>query len=338
MLVAASLVLPMVMAGVLTASGVAKLRHPDDLAGWAELGVPAAFRREWLVRLHPWAEIALAVALAVLGGVLGLLAGIVSMALMVAYLLLVVRALRTAPDASCSCFGTRRPVTRLTVARNIWLAAVAMATAAVIWTTSLWGGALAGVWATQAGGWIVVIAVAVLTAIVIVWPDATEAPAVAPASALVPAPADGEELDYVRLRIPSVPVTVADGTTLNLRHMAAYRPLLLLAVSSTCSSCASTIANAPAWRTLLPELDVRLLLRNTPTPGSFAEHDEPQSLHDPEGYISGTLGEWSTPTAVLLGADGLLAGGPVTGADAITEFVEDIRASLDEAAAAVISP
>ena len=337
MLVAASLVLPLVMAGVLIASGVAKLRHPDDLAGWAELGVPSALRRDWLVRLHPWAEIALAVALAVLGGVLGLLAGLVAVALMIGYLSLVIRALRTAPDASCSCFGTRRPVTRLTVARNVWLTVVAVATTAVIWMTPLWGGALAGVWTTVAWGWIAMTAVAVLTAIVIVWPDATQSPPDPPASALLPVPEDADELEYVRLRVPSVPVTVADGTTVNLRTMAAYRPLLLLAVSATCSSCASTIASAPAWRTLLPELDVRLLLRNPPTAGAFAEHDEPQSLHDPEGYVSGTLGEWATPTAVLLGADGLLAGGPVSGADAITEFIEDIRASLDELAA-VTSP
>ena len=35
----------LILAGVLVASAVGKLRHPDDLAGWAELGVPTAFRR-----------------------------------------------------------------------------------------------------------------------------------------------------------------------------------------------------------------------------------------------------------------------------------------------------
>lgn len=338
MLVAASFVLPLVTAGVLLSSGIAKLRRPEDLAGWAELGVPAALRREWLLRLHPWAEIALAVALVLFGGVLGLIVGLVSVALMVAYLALIGRALRTTPDASCSCFGTRRKVTHLTVARNVWLTVIAVVTTIVIWTTPLWGGAVAGIWTTAAWGWIAMALVAVATALVIVWPDPPAAPAIKPASAHLEVPASEDELDYVRVRIPSVPVTLADGSTVNLRNMAASRPHLLLAVSATCSSCASTIASAPAWRALLPELEVRLLLRNPPTTGSFAEHDEPQSLHDPEGYISGTLGEWSTPTAVLLGADGLLAGGPVTGADAITEFVADIRASLDEAAAAVTSP
>ena len=53
-------------------------------------------------------------------------------------------------------------------------------------------------------------------------------------------------------------------------------------------------------------------------------------LHDPHGYVRESIGEWSTPTAVLLGADGLLAGGPITGVDAIEGFVDDIRATLDE--------
>ena len=60
----------------MVASAVGKLRRPDDLAGWAELGVPAAFRRDWLLRLHPWGELALGLALAVLGGALGLLAAL----------------------------------------------------------------------------------------------------------------------------------------------------------------------------------------------------------------------------------------------------------------------
>lgn len=336
MLVAASLVLPLIMAGVLLASGIAKLRRPDDLAGWAELGVPVALRRQWLVRLHPWSEIALAVALIVLGGVLGVLAGLVAVLLMVAYLGLVTRALRTAPDASCSCFGTRRPVTRLTVARNVWLSLVAAATTAVIWATPLWGGALAGIGAAAAWGWIAMIGAAVLTAIVIVWPDS--APSVVADGSVMAMDGSVEELDYIRVRTPAVPVTRADGTVVNLRHLAASRPMLLLSVSPSCAACAPVIENAPTWRRLLPELEIRFLFRAAPDNASLKELDEPQSLHDPGGYVRESIGPWSTPAAVLLGADGFLAGGPVTGADAIQEFVEDIRASLDEVTAPVTSP
>jgi len=334
MLDAAPLVLPLVMAGVLIASGAGKLIRPDDLANWAELGVPPVFRRTWLVKLHPWGELALALALAVLGGVLGLFAGIASVVLMAAYLWVVVRALRATPDASCSCFGKRRPVTRLTVARNSWLTVVAVATTAVIWMDPLWGGAVAGLWAVDAWGWVVMIAVAVVTALVIMWPDAPAASDVAPAT--VPAAAVGtEELDYVRQRTPAVPVTLADGTIRNLRDLATTRPQLVLAVSLSCGSCAATIESAPALRARLPELDVRLLVRTAPVAGSFMKLDEPQSLHDTENYVGGSIADWATPTAVLLGVDGMLAGGPVTGAEAIEEFVADVRTALDEAAAVV---
>src|SRR5690349_6696513 len=95
---------PLVLAAVLVASGVAKLRTPDDLAGWESLGVPAAFRREWLRRIHPWGEIALGVALAVLGGWLGTLTSLVAVALMGAYTVLVARVAARADDASCACF------------------------------------------------------------------------------------------------------------------------------------------------------------------------------------------------------------------------------------------
>ncbi len=62
---------------------------------------------------------------------------------------------------------------------------------------------------------------------------------------------------------------------------------------------------------------MRFLLAYEPEGGRLTERSEPQSLHDPHEYVSGSLGEWPTPTAILLGADGLLAGGPVTGSDPI---------------------
>ena len=53
-----AIVAPLVMAAVLIASAIGKLRHPDDLAGWAEIGVPTPFRKDWIRRAHPWGELA----------------------------------------------------------------------------------------------------------------------------------------------------------------------------------------------------------------------------------------------------------------------------------------
>lgn len=363
MVEALGIALPFVLAGVFVASGVAKLRTPDDLAGWRELGVPKALRRQWLVAVHPWGELALGAALLLLGGALGLVAALVAVVLMAAYLVLVVRARRETPDASCACFGERRRITGVTVVRNIWLTALAVATASVIWTTPLWGGAIAAV--GPQWGWIVALAAAAVTTGVVLWPDAA-APATSPggggsagasavlglepgavaesvggSAAAVPAalpagaPRAGvaaDEGEYVRMRTPAVPVTLADGTTVSLRDLTVQRPLLLLAVSEGCGSCTPVIENLGQWRTLLPELDIRFLLGVDPPGSRLTSTDEPQTLHDTHGYVRGSIADWPTPSAVLLGVDGMLAGGPESGADAVAAFVHDIRASLDEIA------
>ena len=75
-------------------------------------------------------------------------------------------------------------------------------------------------------------------------------------------------------------------------------------------------------------MDVRLLIGRPPNESRLTERDEPQSLHDPDEYVRGSIEDWPTPTAVLLGADGLLAGGPVSGDRGVGGFVRDVYESL----------
>jgi len=321
---ALAIALPLTLAGVLIVSAIAKFRAPDDLAGWSEIGVPAGLRKEWLRRLHPWAELALGIAIAVLGGILGLLAALVAVALMGAYSWLVTRAVLHDDDASCACFGVRKRVTKVTVIRNAWLAVLAAATAAISWTTPLIGGPLRE--AVADGGWVIGLGVAAVTTALILWPEGGQEVADAPPRAAV-ADTD-DERDYIRTRTPAVPVTLADGRVENLRTMAARKPILLLSVSTTCSPCTPIIEKVGVWRELLPEVDVRLLLAAAPESSSLIELAEPQSLHDPDGYVRQSLDTPSTPTAVLLGIDGLLAGGPVLGTDDVEAFIDDIYESL----------
>jgi hypothetical protein len=323
--VALSIALPLVLAAVLVASAVAKLRTPDTLAGWEELGVPAAFRREWLRRIHPWAELLLGIAVALLGGWLGLMAALVAMALMVGYTALVARVLARAESTSCACFGARKRVTRVTVARNIWLTVLAIATAAVIWATPLFGGALAA--GIPNFAWLVGLAVAAVTTALVLWPEGPAA-ATDTTPRTAPAGATDDDLDYIRTRTPAVPVTMADGTVVNLRTLAARKPILLLAVSSMCGPCETVVAQRAAWRELLPEVDVRLLLAEPASMSTWTERGEPQSLHDVEDYVAESIGYRGTPTAVLLGADGMLAAGPITGDLGVARLVDDIYESL----------
>jgi hypothetical protein len=322
---------PLILAVVLIVSAIAKLRHPDDIAGWTELGVPRVLRRQVLVRAHPWGELLLAVALVVLGGGLGELAALAALALMAAYLFLVVRTWRRGQDASCACFGARKQITGATVIRNAWLTLIALVTVATIWTNPLLGGALVAL-TPQAWLWLAAVAMAVLTAILVMWSDAAGSPQPAVQlsddSAAFAHVGMGEELDYIRVRTPAVPVTLADGSVVSLRALAARKPILLLAVSPMCGSCADVLARVPEWRPMLPEVDIRLLTTFPPGNPKTTELTEPQSLHDPDGHVRESIADWRTPSAVLLGADGMLAGGPAEGFAAIDEFVADIYESL----------
>ncbi|GGI46692.1 hypothetical protein BCL57_001108 [Agromyces flavus] len=320
----------LILAAVMIASAIGKFSRPDDLGGWTDLGVPSVFRKEWLLKTHPWGELVLGLALALLGGLLGMLAALAAVALMAAYTWLIGRAWSKArqsgTDASCACFGESAPVTGVTLLRNVWLLILAVTTAATVWAAPLGGGAVAALGADR--GWLVALAAAAFTTAVIVWRHPEQARAEAIPAITGTSGSAEDELDYVRSRTPAVPVILGDGGPANLRSLSRKRPILLLAVSETCGSCGPVIERVPEWRALLPEVEVRMLLSRLPEESSLTELDHPQTLHDPEQNVRASIADWGTPAAVLLGVDGLLAGGPEQGAQAITSFVADIYESL----------
>lgn len=319
------LLCPLLLAGVLVAGAIGKLRHPDDVAGWAALGVPRALRRQLLVQLHPWGELLLAAGLVLTGGWLGVAAGTGAVLLTTAYLLLVARAARR-PAASCACFGAPAPVTGVTVARNVALLLLAVAgTVGVALPAPLGAPLLGGPLAALASRAPAILpAAALAAAAVLLVVLASRAPG--------PAAGDGDEGsledDYLRVRTPAVAVVLADGRDANLRDLTTQRPTLLLAVSEHCAACEPVVESVGRWRTLLPEVDLRLLLRTEPGTSRLTERTEPQSVHDVPGLVRASIADWPTPTAVLFGADGLLAGGPESGYDAIDSFMADVYESL----------
>ncbi len=316
---------PLIIGSVLIVSGVLKIGKTADERELADLGVPRLLRRRFLAVIHPWAEIVLGLSLVLLGGVLGLIAALAATALMAGYLWMVAGALRRASGASCSCFGSSRPVTRSTVIRNGWLTMLSAAAAASTWSNPLLGGPVASL---EGDGvlWVLMAVAAAFTVALIVRPDSGERRA-ASADGLGAASDDGER-DYVRARTPAVGVTFADGTGTNLRLLARHRPTILLAVSEACGSCVAVIERVEEWRAMLPEVDIRLLVTRTPQESGLTETAEPQTVHDPQGLVSESIGPWSTPSALLLGVDGMLAGGPVSGTAAIAAFMTEIDESL----------
>ncbi|UNK70136.1 MauE/DoxX family redox-associated membrane protein [Microbacterium sp. H1-D42] len=315
----------LLLGGVLIASGVLKLRGPADLDEFSRLGVPAALQKQWVARLHPWGELALGIVLLVTGGWAGVIAAIIATALMGTYLVLVFRTLRATPDASCACFGSTKRITAVTVVRNAWLTLLGVAAVATMWALPLLGGSLAAL-GPAGWAWVAVLLAAAITVLLVMWPEPSEAVSVNAQEPIAVA-SDGE-LDYIRSLTPAIPVTLADGSTQTLRELSSLRPMLLLAVSSTCGSCTSTISSRERWRELLPEVDIRLILTAQPDDTPIAETAHPMSLHDPQRLVAQSLGYAATPSAVLFGMDGMLAGGPVSGPDGVLEFIGDVYESL----------
>src|SRR5699024_9673088 len=144
-------------------------------------------------------------------------------------------------------------------------------------------------------------------------------------------PEDEELGDYERTATPAAVLQRPDGSLTTLSRLTAHRAALLVFVSEGCGPCERVLDQAPGWiEALSPFRRVALVLwreagrlgeRTTDGVGGLA-------LHDPQCTARCVLGARSAPSAVLLGADGLLAGGPVGGGSAVIEFVEEIRAQL----------
>lgn len=281
-------------------------------------------------RVLPWAEILLAAALLVAPPPFALPVAVIVVLLFVGYLVVIARALTFDHPVTCSCFGELGlgEVTRRTAVRNVLLVVVA----------------LLGVWSTTADrsvasrlvdasgvqwAWLVLV---VLTGAVLV---ATfgEALGGSPASSVIGAqPPDTEgALDYVRQPLPFATLADADGTLHNLTELTRSGAVLLVFVSPGCGSCLPAIESIPRWATdLAPVQVVGVVAQTIEATVAAVPQLEGHLMHDSKGVTIRIFGA-RTPSAVLLGGDGLLAGGPVTGGPDVTAFVEDVRAELVEA-------
>jgi hypothetical protein len=325
---AITIVAPLLVAAVLAAGAIGKLRDPSRAAeGFKALDVPPPWSSPGVVRAHPFVEIVVAVLLVVATGWLAVVAGLAALGLMLVYLWLVVRAVRSPVDVDCACFGAwgADRVTTQTVWRNGWLTLLA---GLALWAVVAADASVLGlVGAVGAWWWVVaLVATALTTVLVVAGPRESSVNDTADPGDLAV-----EEDDYLRTRTPAVPITLGDGTVTHLRKLSAGRPQLLVYVSEGCGSCQQVIRTVPSWRDRLPELDVRVMVRQTTDVSGLTSAEEPMSVHDTEGLAWESLGIRGVPSAVLLGADGLLAGGPVLGGVDVPAFVDDIHAELQAA-------
>jgi hypothetical protein len=320
---------PVILACVLVLSAVGKLRSPSASAeAFRDLRVPAPLSGRLVIEALPYVELVLAAGLVAVGGRVGSLVAVAALLLFAAYLLLVTRALGFDEDVDCACFGAFAPgrITARTVLRNVWLVVVGAAAVGA----SLQGGSVAGRVADGRAPWwwLVGSLAAAATVALVVGP-------VGGTDGAVPQPYanTADEGDYVRARTPALPVQLGDGSTTTLRTLSAERPQLLVHVSEICGSCMEIIEAVPGWRERLPAVEIRLVVGAAPGVSGLTSKREPLSVHDPQGLVAETFDMRATPSAVLLGADGLLAGGPVVGSYAVPELVEDIVRELTGAPA-----
>lgn len=351
----AMLAAPLVLALVLAGGGVLKLRDDDAATAleWDALGLPDRLNRRWARRAHPWGEIVLAAALLCLPGVLGVLAAVAALLLTLAYLVLVTAAVTGRTEArSCACFGGGRQsaLTGWTVLRN----AVLLLLAALAILRSLDGGAVLGELAGsgEAAAWALALVLAMVTTVLVSAPlgaQSEPAPATGTTGAARPEPAaaaggspageaapsaqEGEEDEevgeYLRTLTPRAVLTQANGAPVDLLMATRAQAHLLLYLSPGCGHCETIAERVPEWVEQMPQLAVKVVVTGTPAQladrrPEWAAH----ALYDGDALAVRMLQLHATPSAVLLGTDGMLAGGPVSGASEVIDLVEDIKVQL----------
>ncbi|MCV7513057.1 hypothetical protein M3D98_001735 [Micrococcus luteus] len=318
-------------------SGGAKVRAREDMwAVFTRLKVPRALAAPWLARAFPWLELLLGAALLSPFPALRLFAGAAAVALFTAFLVLVVRA--QDDGVSCGCFGeaSAAPISRTTVVRNVvFLALAVLALAEGIVSLAVHGAGLdwqplaafgAGAWA-----WALLVSVLLATAAFLAGRESVPAtPDVASATPTPEAPAAVDPADGVEPERHPFPdaVVVADGEYTGLHRLVADGAVVALRLSTGCGSCARVIERLPEFVNRLGPVRARVLV---PRHGTGHEHAPPRGhiphdlvLEDPAGAAIRALGLTSYPSAVLLGTDRLTAGGPVFGADAVRDLLEEV--------------
>lgn len=328
-----ALLLPLLTAAaVLVVSGVLKLRTPSEVDhAFESLRVPRPLAGATVRRSVPWAEVALGVALLVTTGPGLVLAGALALVLFLAYLALVARALRGPEPADCGCFGALGDsrVTSVTVLRNVLLVVVAALT---VLGGALGGGVRGALTDASPLAWVLTAALAAGVAVAVTWRSAPAAGTTGTTSD------DGGHADdgYDRTPVPEVQVLTAAGRLVVVGEEARAAAQLLVFLRPGCGPCGRLGPLVTGWNEALAPVTVRAVVVGDPRTLERLPYLDGTTWFDPHGVTLRRL-VGTAPSAVLVGADGFLAGGPVHGEAEVTAFVAEVRAHLDEALAGGVS-
>ena len=322
-----ALLLPVLTcAFVLLASGVVKLRDPASVdRAFTALEVPDPVDTPVVRRLVPWVEVALGTWLLLATGPALAVVATLTFVLFLAYLVLVARAVGRPEPVDCGCFGALGDdrVTRVTVWRN---AALVLAALLSVLAGVLGHGVISMLAEGSALAWVAMTVLAVAVGVLVTYrsPGATN-PSTPGASSASVVDDDGE---YVRRTAPHVALLDEDGRLFPLHRRTMEAAHLLVFVTPGCGPCARIVSQVPGWAAFLSPLAVKAVVLGEPTllDGDLAVL-RGHAYFDPYDIGRSAFGV-PTPSAVLVGTDGLLAGGPALGEEEVVGFVSEIRDHL----------
>lgn len=342
---------PLTLVAVLVLSGLAKLPDPDSTHSMMRLlRLPSFVANSAVARALPWGELAVAALLLTPWRWTFAVGAAAAILLFLTFWVIVARAMTFDPRPTCGCFGRvgDHRINGRTVTRNTVLVGLALVSG---WVALQGGSATGLVMDFDLNDWIwLVLAVALAAVAVFVLgggPSGQAKPLTkrqlsrlerrraageaAPAGgAQVAAVSEPEPEDYVRAPIPAGVLLREDNSTTTMHSLARQQAQLLVLANCWCGSTIEAIDRLAAWRERVPQIGVQLVHTLPP-------FEEPRLAGvdgvwwDPGSQVYAAFNAGASPAAVLLGADGLLAGGPVNGVEAIEEFVSDIAAELSEA-------
>ena len=302
----------LLVAAVFAVSAVAKL-HDDRpaAASFEALGLPEALTRSIVPRALPVVELLLAAALVFAPGIGYAVAAVLAVVLCAAYLLVVARAARERRGVECRCFGglTSGVIGPQTMARNALLLGIAVLALADALGDALGGvsiasrvtGAASDTWA-----WLAMLVLAVGLTTLVVRGEASPPPI-------------GQPVTWVGRPIPRLTVTDPDGHAITLRDLARTGAHVFVSVSPGCPSCREALPAVTDFAAGTPEISVCLV-----SPSLLTEPTGIPTLLDPADVVAQVF-QLSAPGAVVLGADGLIAAGPASGAEALARLLLDVH-------------
>ncbi|HSF97253.1 MAG TPA: MauE/DoxX family redox-associated membrane protein, partial [Ornithinibacter sp.] len=281
-----ALLLPVLTcAVVLLLSGIAKLRDPATVdTAFSSMGVPRAVDTQLVRRLFPWVEIALGAWLLLATGPALVVVALITLALFVAYLVLVVRAVRRPEPVDCGCFGALgdSEVTTVTVWRN----AALVLSAALAVLAGMQGSGVLPALVDDSGAWAWVAATALSAAVVglVVYRQPAGpggADHVASELTARSVDADGE---YVRDTIPAAQVLTEDGKLVLVANEARRAAHLLVFLSPGCGPCGRLGPLVAGWSEELAPVVVKAVVAGQPVVvESWLTYLQGQAWCDPFG-------------------------------------------------------